>query len=128
AREIAVLTNAELDPHTTYGSRLDLDSTLREFLAGAAHAVVWDRPELLALRSGPVVAFDVPDAELEAGGSRFRFDGVDVRLGVPGAHNALNAAAALAACVLAGADAARAAAALASFRGVERRFQRLGET
>jgi UDP-N-acetylmuramate--alanine ligase len=126
--EIAVLTNAELDHHATYGSRLDLDSTLREFLAGAAQAVVWDRPELLALRTGPVVAFDVPDPVLDAGGSHFRFDGVDVRLGVPGAHNALNAAAALAACALAGADVVGAAAALADFRGVGRRFQRLGET
>jgi UDP-N-acetylmuramate--alanine ligase len=101
---------------------------LRQFLAGAPQAVVWDRPELLALRDGPVVAFDVPAPELDSGGSRFAVDGVEVRLTVPGAHNALNAAAALAACTLAGADPQRAAAALAEFRGVERRFQRLGET
>ena len=126
--EIAVVTNAELDHHTTYGSLQDLEHTLREFLAGAANAVVWDRPEILALREGPVVPFDVPDPTLEAGGSRFRFDGVEVRLGVPGAHNALNAAAALAACALAGADLERAAASLAEFRGVSRRFERLGET
>ena len=126
--EIAVVTNAELDHHTTYGSLRDLERTLREFLAGAAQAVVWDRPELLALRDGPVVAFDVPAPELDADGSRFAVDGVDVRLGVPGAHNALNAAAALAACTLAGADPRQAAAALAEFRGVGRRFERLGET
>ena len=126
--EIAVVTNAELDHHTTYGSLRDLERTLREFLAGAAQAVVWDRPELLALRDGPVVAFDVPAPELDADGSRFAVDGVDVRLVVPGAHNALNAAAALAACTLAGADPRRAAAALAEFRGVGRRFERLGET
>jgi UDP-N-acetylmuramate--alanine ligase len=88
--------------------------------------VVWDRPELVALRDGPVVAFDVPTAELDADGSRFAVAGVDVRLTVPGAHNALNAAAALAACTLAGADPRRAAASLADFRGVGRRFQRLG--
>jgi UDP-N-acetylmuramate--alanine ligase len=126
--EIAVVTNAELDHHTTYGSLRDLEGTLRQFLAGAPQAVVWDRPELLALRDGPVVAFDVPAPELDSGGSRFAVDGVEVRLTVPGAHNALNAAAALAACTLAGADPQRAAAALAEFRGVERRFQRLGET
>ena len=126
--EIAVVTNAELDHHTTYGSRLELERTLREFLAGAAQAVVWDRPDLRALRDGPVVAFDVPDPALDAGGSRFAFDGVEVRLAVPGAHNALNAAAALAACRLAGADVERAAASLLEFRGVARRFERLGET
>ncbi len=128
APEIAVVTNAELDHHTTYRSLRDLERTLREFLAGAAQAVVWDRPELLALRDGPVVAFDVADLELDADGSRFTVAGVDVRLTLPGAHNALNAAAALAACTLAGADPRRAAAALAEFRGVARRFQRLGET
>jgi UDP-N-acetylmuramate--alanine ligase len=126
--EIAVLTNAELDHHTTYGSRLELERTLRAFLAGAEHAVVWGRPELRALRDGPVTTFDVADPVLDASGSRFRTDGVEVRLAVPGAHNALNAAAALAACRLAGADPERAAAALAGFRGVGRRFQRLGET
>jgi UDP-N-acetylmuramate--alanine ligase len=126
--EIAVVTNVELDHHTTYGSLQDLEGTLREFLSGAAHAVVWDRPEVLALRDGPVVAFDVEDPTLEAGGSHFRVDGVEVRLAVPGEHNALNAAAALAACALAGADLERAAASLAEFRGVGRRFQRLGET
>ena len=126
--EIAVITNAELDHHTTYGSLRDLERTFREFLAGAAHAVVWDRPELLALRDGPVVAFDVPSPELHADGSHFVVEEMDVRLAVPGAHNALNAAAALAACTLAGADPRQAAAALAEFRGVGRRFQRLGET
>ena len=33
--EIAVLTNAELDHHSTYGSRLDLEQTLREFMGRA---------------------------------------------------------------------------------------------
>ena len=44
-----MLTNAELDHHTTYGSRRDVDDTFRAFLALAEQAVVWDRPELLAL-------------------------------------------------------------------------------
>ena len=48
--EIAVLTNAELDHHATYGSRLDLEETLREFMGRATlGAVVWDRPALRAL-------------------------------------------------------------------------------
>ena len=47
---------------------------------------------------------------------------------MPGEHNARNAAAALEACRLAGADLAQAAAALADFRGAGRRFQELGVT
>jgi UDP-N-acetylmuramate--alanine ligase len=53
---------------------------------------------------------------------------VPVELPVPGAHNVRNAAAALAACALAGADPAAAATALASFGGAGRRFERLGTT
>ena len=47
---------------------------------------------------------------------------------MPGLHNAVNAAGALTASALAGADPARAAAALADFRGARRRFELLGST
>ncbi len=47
---------------------------------------------------------------------------------MPGAHNALNAAAALEVASLAGADPERAIAGLAGFTGAGRRFQRLGAT
>ncbi|HET9040271.1 MAG TPA: cyanophycin synthetase, partial [Gemmatimonadales bacterium] len=50
-----------------------------------------------------------------------------VRLRVPGVHNLSNAVAALAATEAIGGDVARAAAALAEFTGVGRRFERLGE-
>ena len=129
APRIAVVTNAELDHHTTYSSRRDVDDTFRAFLGLAEHAVVWDRPELLALvGETPVTTFDVVAPELGERGSRFTVDGVEVELPVPGAHNARNAAAALTACRLAGADLARAAAALADFAGAGRRFERLGTT
>ncbi len=129
APRIAVLTNAEMDHHTTYSSRRDVDDTFRAFLALAARAVVWDRPDLLALAGDtPVTAFDVPEPELGESGSRFDLDGVEVVLGVPGAHNARNAAAALTACRLAGADPVAAAAALRDFGGAGRRFERLGTT
>jgi UDP-N-acetylmuramate--alanine ligase len=65
--------------------------------------VIWDRPELLALRDGPVVAYDATP-ELTAGGSRFEHHGVAVELRVPGAHNARNAAAALSVAALVGTD------------------------
>lgn len=130
--DVAVLTNAELDHHSTYSSRLDVDETFREFLARAREGVVvWDRPELAALvpPDGPqVVAYDVPAPALDSSGIRFDWRGIEVRLRVPGAHNALNAAAALEACRLAGADPAQAAAALADFQGAGRRFELLGTT
>jgi UDP-N-acetylmuramate--alanine ligase len=134
--DIAVLTNAELDHHATYGSRLDVDDTFRAFLARATEAiVVWDRPALVALApargdaaSGApqVVPYDAPEPVLDASGIRFDWRGIEVRLSVPGAHNALNATAALEACRLAGVDPAAAAAALADFGGAGRRFELVG--
>jgi UDP-N-acetylmuramate--alanine ligase len=130
--DVAVLTNAELDHHATYASLREVEETFQAFLARAREGVVvWDRPTLRALApaSGPeVVAYDVPSPLLDAAGARFDWRGIAVRLAIPGAHNALNAAAALEACRLAGADPARAAAALADFRGAGRRFELLGTT
>ncbi len=128
APEIAVLTNLELDHHATYGSKQDLEETMRTFLAGVPHAVIWDRPELVALADGPVTAYEPADVRLHPGGSDFTAGGVAVSLPVPGLHNARNAAAALAAAGLAGADPAAAAAALATFEGTGRRFERVGAT
>jgi UDP-N-acetylmuramate--alanine ligase len=127
--DVAVLTNAELDHHATYASRLDLEQTFRVFMARAgAGAVVWDRPELRALCPAGAHTYDAPDVTLSARGSRFDWHGLDVALSVPGAHNAVNAAGALTAADLAGADAARAVEALRDFRGARRRFELLGET
>jgi len=126
--EIAVLTNVELDHADAFGSLAELREAFRSFLAPAPQAVLWSRPELLSLRSGPYEAYDVPEPLLEAGGTRFPWRGREVRLAVPGAHNALDAAAALEAARLAGADEGRAAEALAAFRGAGRRFQLLGRS
>ncbi|MGN6189880.1 MAG: UDP-N-acetylmuramate--L-alanine ligase [Conexibacter sp.] len=132
--DVAVLTNAELDHHDVYASQQDVDDTFRTFLAKAtAGVVVWDRPQLTALApSGggapPVAAYDVPDPQLDGGGVRFDWRGVPVRLHVPGAHNALNAAAALEACRRGGAAPPPAAPAVGGFRGAGRRFERLGAT
>ena len=127
--DVAVLTNAELDHHSTYSSRLDLEQTFRVFMARArAGAVVWDRPQLRALCPPGALAYDAPDVVLSTAGSHFDFRGVEVALRVPGAHNAINAAGALTAAALAGADPTVAAAALTDFRGARRRFELLGYT
>jgi UDP-N-acetylmuramate--alanine ligase len=74
------------------------------------------------------VPYDAPGAELDPEGSCFTWRDIEVRLAVPGAHNAVNAAGALTACALAGADPAAAAAALAEFQGARRRMERVGES
>ncbi|WP_354701832.1 UDP-N-acetylmuramate--L-alanine ligase [Paraconexibacter sp. AEG42_29] len=114
--DIAVVTNVELDHHATYPSLEALRGVFRTFLATPTHAVLWDRPDVLALRpaGAPVVPFDAPAEPLE--------------LLVPGDHNQRNAAAALAALTLAGFDPAAVRAALATFPGAGRRFQTLGTT
>jgi len=128
--EIAVLTNVELDHHATFASLAELRKAFRELLAHVRRAVVvWDRGELLELAPGAgveLVPFDVPDPLLTHEGSRFAWRGHEVSLAVPGAHNALDAAAALEAARLAGADVHASLAALAGFRGAGRRFQPLG--
>jgi UDP-N-acetylmuramate--alanine ligase len=127
--DVAVLTNAELDHHSTYASRLDLEHTFRVFMARAqSGVVVWDRPRLRALCPERSLTYDAADAVLSKAGSRFRWHGIEVVLAVPGAHNAINAAGALTAAGLTGADPRRAARALADFRGARRRFELLGET
>lgn len=127
--DIAVLTNAELDHHATYSSRLDLEATLREFMGRATTgAVVWDRPALRALCPPGALAYDATDTAMSPHGSRLHWRGIEVSLSLPGQHNAINAAGALTAAAQAGADPARAAAALASFRGTRRRFELLGAT
>ncbi len=126
--DVAVLTNVELDHHANFASLEELRGAFREFLARPASAVVWDRPELLELRSGVVRPYDAHGLTLTGGGSRFHWRERPVCLSVPGAHNAVNAAGALEAALLAGADARRAIEGVEGFTGAGRRFQRLGET
>jgi UDP-N-acetylmuramate--alanine ligase len=122
---IAVLTNAELDHHATYSSQRDVDDTFRAFLALAETVVLGDDAGLTRF-DGRVARPE--HVSLEPGGSRFEVDGVAVILPIPGVHNARNAATALVACALAGAELGTAAAALGDFSGAGRRFERLGTT
>jgi UDP-N-acetylmuramate--alanine ligase len=126
--ELGLLTNVELDHHSSFSSLQELREVFRGFLAGASTAVIWDRPELLELRDGPVVAYDAREVALVPGGSRFRWRGHEVRLSVPGVHNALDATGALELARLAGAGEEGAIAGLAAFAGAGRRFQLLGES
>jgi UDP-N-acetylmuramate--alanine ligase len=125
--EIAVLTNVELDHHARFASLATLREDFRTFLDGAKEAVVWNRPELLELRSGEVHPFEAREVDLSGGRVSFRWHAEEVMLALAGAHNATNASGALEAAALAGAPMAPAIAALAGFTGAARRFQPLGE-
>jgi UDP-N-acetylmuramate--alanine ligase len=130
--EIAVVTNIELDHHTTYASMAELEAAFGDFLCHGLRRVVADTPAAEAFldRVGIVEAgfYGASEIELHEGGSRFVWAGQEIALPVPGEHNVANAAAALTACVIAGARPAALAGTLADFRGAGRRFQRLGET
>jgi UDP-N-acetylmuramate--alanine ligase len=127
--DVAVVTNVELDHHATYGSLAEVRDVFRDFLGRAPQAVLWDRAEVVALRGDrPYVGFDAAEPTLTAGGSTFDWHGIEVRLTVPGAHNARNAAAALEACRLTGLAPQAAVDALAGFEGAGRRFETLGTT
>jgi UDP-N-acetylmuramate--alanine ligase len=95
---IAVVTNVDLDHHSTFGSRAEVDELFERWLQHVPE-VVWGE--------------DLPPYQ----GS----------LAVAGLHNRRNAAAALAALELAGIDRLDAERALAEFAGVGRRLERKGE-
>ena len=126
--EIAVLTNVELDHHSSFATLEELREAFREFLAGAPQAVIWDRPDLRELRDGPAVFYELADWSPCEQGSVFAWRDYEVRLRVPGAHNALNALGALEAARLVGVEAKPAISGLAGFQGAGRRFQPLGSS
>jgi UDP-N-acetylmuramate--alanine ligase len=129
AREIAVVTNVELDHHATYANLHELEDAFEEFVAPAAVRVLGPGVDLPG--EGESVSFSIEDAEhltLTAGGSRFAVRGVELELQVPGEHNVLNALAALAAVGAAGLSPSEAAPGLAKFTGAGRRFEEHGRT
>lgn len=142
--EIAVLTNVELD-HTDYYKSMDqLDGVVREFLAGVpAHgAIVWCADDLGARRlmenryAAEAISYaqhtgadyTASNVVLKGLGSTFDVSYKGTLLGraalhVPGSHNVTNALAVIAVALRAGLSFEQAAAGLAAFTGVQRRFQ-----
>jgi UDP-N-acetylmuramate--alanine ligase len=144
ARDVAVVTNIELDHHATYAGLPELEEAFEEFTAPASVRVLGPGVELPG--EGEAVTFGIGagalsahDVTLGRGSSRFRVVeggvgagdvgvGVQVELQVPGEHNVLNALAALAALRAAGVPVEEAAPALAKFSGAGRRFESHGTT
>lgn len=96
--EIAVLLNIDLDHHTTFATRAEVETFFADWLREVPHVVLAEELEPVALE-----------------------------LAVPGEHNRRNAAAALAALELAGVPRADAERVIAEFRGAGRRLEPKGE-
>jgi UDP-N-acetylmuramate--alanine ligase len=131
--DVAVVTNVELDHHSTYRTLPEVEEAFAEF-AGRAPTVI--APAGLELHGvPPSVTFGIDAGTFAArgltllpSGSRFVVEETAVELRVPGRHNVLNALAALAACREAGLGVEEAAPALAGFTGAGRRFEPHGHT
>jgi UDP-N-acetylmuramate--alanine ligase len=115
--EVAVVTNIELDHHSRWASRAELEAAFARFAEPATGLALGAESELdpLADASDRVIRFDRASP------------GPAIELPVPGEHNVLNARAALAAVELAGLDVGGAADALKAFPGMARRLERKGE-
>ncbi|HEY6091701.1 MAG TPA: UDP-N-acetylmuramate--L-alanine ligase [Gemmatimonadales bacterium] len=141
---VAVVNNVEADHLECYGSIEALEEAFADFANRAQRVIVGaDDPgaDRVALRIGapvwrvglgPTADVRIRGVRLEPGGSRAGIalpDGhtIDLQLAVPGMHNVRNAAAALGVLQALGADVRAGASALAEFRGVGRRFERLGD-
>ncbi len=140
---IAIVNNVEADHLECYGSLDALEAAFVTFADRAELALVGADDagaRRVAARLGTRVwRFGMADADLSIGqvvqspeGSQARIgfpDGraVTVRLRVPGVHNLRNAAAALGAVAGLGGALGPAVEALAEYRGLGRRFERLGQ-
>lgn len=140
---IAVINNVEADHLECYGSVEAMELAYVSFasrasrtlvgtadpgserVADALGAAAWrfgiERGDLLVTPRELTAAGSVADVQLPDGHS------VVLRLSVPGVHNLRNATAALGVAFTLGADLPRSLDALATFSGVGRRFDRLGE-
>ena len=154
APDVAVVTNIEADHLDNYGTEQAYRASFGKFLEkikpGGLLVTSADDPGTkdLAARARAMglamVTFgESPDADyqvtdvvtsgmetsLSVRSQSPSFGPIDLelRLAVPGHHNALNAAAALAAAVELGIEPAQAAGALASYRGTARRLELKGE-
>ena len=135
--DVAVVTNISLD----HKSLAELHQLFGDFTAKARIAVInADDPESAPLLKGDnVMRFGFSDAAAIRGsdfealpdGCRFAAgfagDRHEVRLRMPGRHNAANALAAIAAARAVNIPVARSVAALAGFTGLARRYEVLGQ-
>jgi UDP-N-acetylmuramate--alanine ligase len=144
--DCAVVTNVELDHHDHFGDLGEVYEAFARFLARrrptAPAIMCLEHPGVRALLDRvepPLVGYgESADAGVrlfdvvgDTAGTAFSLssEGEDLgrfRVGMPGRHNVLNATAAVAVALWAKAPIEPVRDALASYRGTQRRFQRLG--
>jgi len=141
---VAVVNNVEADHLECYGTLAALESAFAEF-AGRARQVIVGGDDAGAQRVAASLGVPVwrvgfgADADVRILGVTLAAEGsearvrlpddaeVSLRLRVPGLHNVRNASMALAVAHGLHADRTRVLGALEQFRGVARRFERIGE-
>jgi len=141
---VALVTNIDTDHLDHYGSQAELDAAFARFVERASELAVLsaDDPATRRLRervsAARVVTFgESPDADVrltdvsDTGPVAYSVEIDGTRwsgaLGVPGRHNALNAAGAIAVLVGLGIEPGAAVGALDGFAGTQRRFESHGE-
>ncbi len=138
---ISLITNVDPDHLDHYGSLEAFEAEFAKFAQGSKDFVVISSDDPGAVRvtklikDRKVITFgkaenaDVRLTEIDASGPKVRFEisaagqSFKVELLIPGEHNAINFAGALAVLVGLGFDAAKSVASIARFGGTERRFE-----
>ena len=141
---VAVVTNVEADHLDIYADLADIHRTFERFASPARTIVLCaddaGANKLAMPSTAEVIRYGIHstdarllavDVRTEGGGSLFEVEYDDemlgeVELSVPGLHNVLNALAAIGSGLALGVTVEAMRSGLAAFRGVERRFQRLG--
>ncbi len=141
--DVAVLTSVEADHLDFYGTFDVLRRAFADFVAGASSgsvvcaddaeaASIGRRHGATTVGSDTEATYVMADLALQRSSVSFALHGPEgelgtVHIGVPGLHNARNAAMAVVAALRVGAPFAAAQAALARFAGVTRRFEFRGD-
>ena len=141
---VAVVTNVEADHLDIYADLADIHRTFEQFASPARTIILCaddaGANKLAMPSTAEVIRYGIHstdarllavDVRTEGGGSLFEVEYDDemlgeVELSVPGLHNVLNALAAIGSGLALGVTVEAMRPGLAAFRGVERRFQRLG--
>ena len=129
---IASITSMDADHLDIYGSKNELENSFREFVAKVSNQEDLFFAEGLSLK-GNSIGFSsdsdyvISDISIHNGSYFFNFKTPhevlkEIEFSLPGKHNLMNAAMALAMAIKFGVDSAKAKHSLASFKGVRRRF------